>query len=329
MQGIKAAITGVHAWVPEDRLTNADLEKMVDTNDEWIQSRTGVKERRLLKGEGQGTSVIGVNAVNGLLKKMNISPDEVEMVICGTVTGDAVFPDTANIVAHKCGIKKAYCFDVNAACSGFLYALSIGSKFVESGMYKKVIVIGADKMSSIINYEDRATCIIFGDGGGAVMLEPNTEGNGMQDERMYGDGSGIQYLNMPAGGSVKPATHETVDAKEHYVFQEGRPVFKAAVRGMSSVVKEVMERNELTAETVDWLIPHQANIRIIESVAKMADFPLEKVVVNIHKYGNTTAGTIPLCLWEWENKFKKGDNIILTAFGGGFTWGASYLKWAY
>jgi 3-oxoacyl-[acyl-carrier-protein] synthase-3 len=324
-----AAITGVHAWVPEYVLTNQELETMVDTNDEWITTRTGIKERRILKGKEQGTSVIGINAVKGLLEKTNTQPEEVELVICATVTGDMVFPDTANLVAAATGLTNAFCFDINAACSGFLYALTTGARYVESGMYKKVIVIGADKMSSIIDYSDRATCIIFGDGGGAVMLEPTEDEVGVIDSLHKSDGTGAEYLHLKAGGSRRPASVETVLAREHYAFQNGRPVFKAAVSGMSDVVKQVMARNQLDNDNLTWLVPHQANKRIIETVSKMTDFPMEKIMMNIQKYGNTTAGTLPLCLFDYESQLKKGDNLILTAFGGGFTWGAIYVKWAY
>lgn len=324
-----AAITGVNAWVPDYVLTNKELETMVDTNDEWITSRTGIKERRILKGKDQGTSVIGINAVNGLLEKTNTKPEDIELVICATVTGDMIFPDTANLIAAATGMNNAFCFDLNAACSGFLYALTTGAKYVESGMYKKVIVIGADKMSSIIDYSDRTTCVIFGDGGGAVLLEPSEDGHGIVDSLHKSDGKGAQYLHLKAGGSRRPSSIETVVNQEHYVFQNGRPVFKAAVSGMSDVVGKVMERNGLSTDDIRWLVPHQANKRIIETVAKMADFPMERIMMNIHKYGNTTAGTLPLCLTEYENQLKKGDNVILTAFGGGFTWGAIYIKWAY
>jgi len=328
MSKIRAAITGVQGWVPDYVLTNQELENLVDTTSEWITTRTGIQERHILKGEGQGTSVIGINAVNGLLKKTNTSPEEIDLLICATVTGDMPFPDTANIIADAVGIKNAFCFDINAACSGFLYALTTGTKFVESGSHKKVIVVGADKMSSIIDYTDRTTCIIFGDGGGAVLLEPNEE-YGIMDSLHHSDGVGQQYLYQKAGGSRYPPTIDTVINREHFVYQNGKPVFKAAVTGMSDVVMRIMERNNLTADDVSWLVPHQANRRIIDTVSEMANFPMEKVMVNIHKYGNTTAGTIPICLWEWEPQLKKGDNLILTAFGGGFTWGAIYVKWAY
>lgn len=324
-----AAITGVHAWVPDYVLTNQELETMVDTNDEWITSRTGIKERRILKGKDQGTSVIGINAVKGLLEKTNTQPEEVDLVICATVTGDMVFPDTANLIAAATGMSNAFCFDINAACSGFLYALTTGARFIESGAYKKVIVIGADKMSSIIDYTDRTTCIIFGDGGGAVMLEPTDDGHGVIDSMHKSDGNGAKYLYLKAGGSRRPASIETVTAREHFVYQNGRPVFKAAVSGMSDVVKQVMDRNGLDTDSLTWLVTHQANKRIIETVSKMVDFPMDKVMMNIHKYGNTTAGTLPLCLFDYESQLKRGDNLILTAFGGGFTWGAIYIKWAY
>lgn len=329
MSKIHAAITGVHAYVPDYVLTNKELETIVDTNDEWITTRTGIKERRILKGEGVGTSVLGIESVKGLLEKTNTDPEDIELVIFATVTADMPFPDTANLVAAATGMKNAFCYDINAACSGFLYALTTGSMFVSSGQYKKVIVIGADKMSSIIDYSDRTTCVIFGDGGGAVLLEPNTEGLGVIDSMHRSDGSGAEFLHLKAGGSRYPATADTIAAREHFVFQNGRPVFKAAVSGMSDVVTRVMARNGLSVDDVKWLIPHQANKRIIETVAKMADFPMEKVIVNIHRYGNTTAGTLPLCMWDYEKEFNRGDNIILTAFGGGFTWGAIYLKWAY
>lgn len=329
MTKIHAAITGIHCWAPETKLTNADLEKMVDTNDEWIKTRTGIQERRILKEEGKATSDMGAEAVKGLLKKTGTSPDDIELVICATVTPDLVFPDTANFIAQKAGITKAFTYDISAACSGFLFALSTGAKFIESGSHKKIIVVGADMMSSILDYEDRSTCILFGDAAGAVLLEPSEEGVGIQDSILRSDAAGAEFLHMKAGGSRKPASAETVANKEHYVFQNGRPVFKSAVKGMSGVVKGVMERNGLTADDVSWVVPHQANLRIIESVARMADFPMEKVMVNIHKYGNTTAATIPLCLWEWEDRLSKGDNLILTAFGGGYTWGATWLKWAY
>lgn len=329
MSKITAAITGVSGYVPEYVLTNKELETMVETNDEWITSRTGIKERRILKGEGLGTSHIAVPAVRELLKKTNTKPEDVDLLICATTTPDMVFPATANLITAEVGAVNAFGYDLQAACSGFLYAVATGAKFIESGRYKKVIVVGADKMSSIIDYTDRATCIIFGDGGGAVMLEPNTEGYGVLDEVLKSDGTGAQFLHMKAGGSRKPATVDTVLAREHYAYQEGQQVFKFAVKGMADVSAEVMERNNLTGDDVAWLVPHQANKRIIEATANRMGLSNEKVMLNIHKYGNTTSGTIPLCLWEYESQLKKGDNIVLAAFGGGFTWGAIYLKWAY
>jgi len=328
MQSLKAAITGVHGYVPDYVLTNKELETMVDTNDEWIESRTGIKERRILKEVGKATSDMGVEAAKGLLKKKGIAPEEIDLVIVATVTPDMLFPDTANIVADKCGMKNAAGFDLSAACSGFLYALTTGVQFISSGMYKKVIVIGADKMSSIIDYTDRATCVIFGDGAGAVLLEPSADENGFQDAILKGDGSGRDILHMKAGGSLKPATTDTVANKEHYIYQEGRAVFKKAVKGMISASGDLISRNGMTVEDIDWIVPHQANIRIINSVADGLDCPMDKVLVNIHKFGNTTAATIPLCLWDFEDKLKKGQNVVLTAFGGGLTWGAIYLKWA-
>ena len=329
MAKILAAITGVGGYVPDDVLTNADLEKMVDTTDEWITTRTGIKERRILKTPGKATSDMGVEVVRQLLEKTGTKPEEIDLLICATVTPDTTFPDTANTILDKAGAKNAFGFDINAACSGFLFALTTGAKFIESGMYKKVIVIGADKMSAIVDYSDRSTCIIFGDGAGGVLLEPNIEGNGVIDAILRSDGSGREFLHMKAGGSLKPATPETVANKEHFVFQDGKPVFKAAVTGMVTTVNQVLARNNMTTEDIDWLVPHQANMRIINSVGDMLDFPMDKVMVNIHKYGNTTAGTLPLCLWEYESQLKKGDNLMLTAFGGGFTWGSLYLKWAY
>ena len=329
MQKTTAAITAVGGFLPEYRLTNKEIETMVDTNDEWIRTRTGVEERRILKGEGLGTSDLGTPAVLELCKKRGIDPSEIDCLICATVTPDMTFPATANIICDKVGASNAFSFDINAACSGFLYALTTGASFIESGRYKKVVVVGADKMSSIIDYSDRATCIIFGDGAGAVLLEENTEGNGILDSILRSDGSGRQYLHMKAGGSVKPASVETVLAKEHYVYQEGQAVFKFAVKGMADVSYELMQRNNLTADDIAWLVPHQANLRIIDATANRMSLPREKVMINIQKYGNTTAGTLPLCLWDWEKQLKKGDNVILAAFGGGFTWGATLIKWAY
>jgi 3-oxoacyl-[acyl-carrier-protein] synthase-3 len=327
MTKITAAITGVQGYVPEKVMTNFDLEKIIDTTDEWITSRTGIKQRHIL--ENGATSDMGAAAVQQLLEKMRIDPLEIDLVICGTVTPDYPFPSTANVISDKTGMKNAWSFDVNAACSGFLYALTTGSQFIETGKYKKVIVIGVDKMSSIIDYEDRATCVIFGDGGGAVLLEPNTEGLGVVDSILHSDGSGRKYLVQPGGGSLNPPTHETVDKRMHYVHQEGQAVFKFAVTNMADVSAAIMEKNNLKSDDVDWLVPHQANLRIIDATANRMGLSKDKVMINIQKYGNTTAGTLPLCLWDWEKQLKKGDNIILSAFGGGFTWGAIYLKWAY
>jgi 3-oxoacyl-[acyl-carrier-protein] synthase-3 len=325
----RAVITGVHAWVPEYVLDNKELETMVDTNDEWITSRTGIKERRILKGDNQGTSVIGTEAVKGLLEKTNTNPEDIDLIICATVTPDMLFPATANIIAHNVGAKKSYSFDISAACSGFLYALTIGSQFIETGLHKKVIIIGADKMSSIVNYKDRTTCIIFGDGGGAVLLEPTEEPLGIMDSLLHTDGSGANFLRIEAGGSRKPASIESVTAREHFVHQEGSTVFKFAVTNMAEVSAQIMKKNNLTADDVAWLVPHQANKRIIDATANRMGIGADKVMLNIEKYGNTTAGTLPLCLWDYESRLKKGDNLILAAFGGGFTWGAVYLKWGY
>jgi 3-oxoacyl-[acyl-carrier-protein] synthase-3 len=329
MSKIHAAITAVNGYVPDYVLTNHELETMVDTNDEWITTRTGIKERRILKGEGLATSDMAVPAVQGLLKKRGISAEEIELIIFCTSTPDMPFPATANILADKIGAVNAWGYDLNAACSGFIFGLATGASFIESGRHKKVLIVGGDKMSSIINYEDRATCIIFGDGCGVALLEPNEEGNGIIDSICKSDGSGREFLHQKAGGSLKPASHETVDAKEHYAFQEGKTVFKFAVTNMAEVAADVMERNNLTADDIDWLVPHQANKRIIDATISRTGVPPERVMVNIERYGNTTNGTIPLCLWEWESKLKKGDNLVLAAFGGGFTWGSIYLKWAY
>lgn len=326
---ITAAITAVGGYVPDTKLTNADLEKMVDTNDEWIRTRTGVSERRILKGEGLATSDLAVPTIKQLLEKRGISAEEIECIICCTVTPDMVFPATANIISDKVGAKHAFGFDLGAACSGFLYGLTMGASLIESRRYKKVIVVGADKMSAIVDYSDRATCILFGDGAGAVLLEPNIDGYGILDSILKSDGSGRQFLHMKAGGSLRPATAETVANKEHFVFQDGQPVFKAAVKGMADVSAELLERNNLTGNDIAWLVPHQANKRIIDATADRMGLSHDKVMLNIHKYGNTTAATIPLCLWEWRHELNKGDNIVLAAFGGGFTWGATLVKWEY
>ncbi len=329
MSKITAAITAVGGFVPKDILTNKDLEKMVDTTDEWIKTRTGIEQRHILKEAGAATSDLGVGAVQDLLKKRGIAPEEIDLLICCTVTPDMAFPATANIICDKIGAKNAWGFDLGAACSGFLYGLTTATKFIETGTHKKVLVVGADKMSSIVDYTDRTTCVIFGDGAGAVLLEPSEEEVGVLDSKLYSDGSGRVYLHQKAGGSLKPASHDTVDAKEHFVFQDGRPVFKAAVTNMADVSAEIMERNQLTADDVAYLVPHQANLRIIDATARRMGVSDDKVMINIQKYGNTTSGTIPLCLNDWEKKLKKGDNIVLAAFGGGFTWGAVYVKWAY
>ncbi len=329
MLKIQAAITAVGGYVPDDKLTNADLARIVDTNDEWITSRTGIKERRILKGEGMGTSDMAVKAVQEILDKKGLNPLDIELLICATTTPDFTFPATANVITDKLGLKNAWGYDVSAACSGFLYALTIASQFIETGKHKKIIVVGGDKMSSILNFEDRATCIIFGDGCGAVLLEPDTDGLGIVDSILRSDGSGRTYLHQKAGGSVKPATIETVMNKEHFVYQEGQTVFKFAVKNMADVAYDIMQRNGLTADNVTWLVPHQANKRIIDATRERMGLAEEKVMVNIQRFGNTTNGTLPLCLWEWQNKLKKGDNIILAAFGGGFTWGSMYIKWAY
>lgn len=329
MGSLKAAITGVHGYVPDYVLTNKEMETMVDTSDEWITSRTGIKQRHILKGENKGTSEIGAKAAQALIEKNNINPEEIELVICATVTPDMPFPATANLIATEIGAVNAFSYDISAACSGFIYALTTGAKFIESGTYKKVLVIGADKMSSIIDYTDRTTCIIFGDGGGAVLLEPTEENVGVIDSIHKSDGSGMPFLHMKAGGSRKPASHETVDAREHYVYQEGSTVFKFAVTNMADYAAKIMERNQLHADDVAWLVPHQANKRIIDATAHRMGVTDEKVMMNIERYGNTTSGTIPLLLWDYENQLKKGDNLVIAAFGGGFTWGAVYVKWAY
>eukprot|EP00388_Colpodella_angusta_P023062 GDKJ01058937.1.p1 GENE.GDKJ01058937.1~~GDKJ01058937.1.p1 ORF type:complete len:330 (-),score=30.33 GDKJ01058937.1:62-1051(-) len=329
MSKIHAAITAVNGYVPDYVLTNKELETIVETSDEWITSRTGIKERRILKGEGLGTSDMAVEAVNGLLKKRGIGAEEIELIIFCTTTPDYPFPASANILADKIGAKNAWGYDLQAACSGFIFGLSTGAQFIESGKHKKVLVVGGDKMSSIINYQDRTTCIIFGDGCGAVLLEPNDEGLGVQDSILRTDGSGRNYLGQKAGGSARPASAETVANNEHVVHQEGQAVFKFAVTNMADVAAEIMERNNLTSNDVTWLVPHQANKRIIDATASRMGLDSDKVMINIERYGNTTNGTIPLCLWEWESKLKKGDNLILAAFGGGFTWGSVYLKWAY
>lgn len=326
---LRASITAIQGFLPDYVLTNKELEEMVDTSDEWIIARTGIKERRILKGEGLGTSDMAAPCVKKLCEKRGISPEEIDLLICATVTPDMIFPATANIICDKIGAKNAWGFDVEAACSGFLFSLVTGSQFIETGKHKKVVVVGADKMSAIVDYTDRTTCVIFGDGCAAVLLEPNTEGHGIIDSILRSDGSGRHYLHQRAGGSCFPPSHDTVDKKMHYIYQDGQPVFKAAVKGMADVSVEIMEKNNLKGEDVAWLVPHQANKRIIDATARRMGVSDEKVMLNIDRYGNTTAGTIPLCLWDWEKQLKKGDNIILSAFGGGYTWGAVYLKWGY
>ncbi|TAE37586.1 MAG: ketoacyl-ACP synthase III [Runella slithyformis] len=329
MSQIRAAITGVQGYVPDYILTNAELEKMVDTTDEWITTRTGIKERRILKGEGLGTSYLGAQAVKGLLEKTNTAPQDIDLLICATTTPDFVFPGTANLICNMVGIKDIGSFDVQAACSGFLYALTVGTQFIETGKYRKIIVVGADKMSAIVDYQDRTTCVLFGDGAGAVLLEPTTNGLGVLDTIIRSDGAGQPHLHQKAGGSRYPPTHDTVDKRWHYAYQDGPAVFKFAVVNMANVSAEIMQRNHLTGDDVAWLVPHQANKRIILATANRMNIGMDKVMLNIHKYGNTTAATIPLCLWDYESQLKKGDNLVLAAFGGGFTWGAAYLKWAY
>lgn len=326
---LTAVITAVGGYVPDYILTNQELEQMVDTNDEWIRTRTGVVERRILKGEGKGASDLGAEAIKVLMAKKNLDPLDIDCIICATVTPDMVFPATANIIADKIGATNAWGFDLEAACSGFLFAMNTGAMYIESGRYKKVIIVGAEKMSAITDYTDRATCILFGDGAGAVLLEPNYEGLGFQDSILRSDGSGRHYLHMKAGGSLRPATVESVLAREHFAYQEGPAVFKFAVKGMADVSAELLERNNLTGDDIAWLVPHQANLRIIDATANRMGLAKEKVMINIQKYGNTTSATLPLCLWDWESQLKKGDNIIFAAFGGGFTWGASWVKWAY
>jgi 3-oxoacyl-[acyl-carrier-protein] synthase-3 len=329
MKKITAAITGIHGALPEYILTNEELSQMVDTTDEWIMKMIGIKERHIIREPGKATSDVGAEAVRGLLEKTGTNPEDIDLLICATVTPDMQFPATANIISDKVGIKSAFSFDLNAGCSGFIFALTTASKFVETGNYKKVIVVGAEKMSSIVDYTDRATCPIFGDGAAAILLEPNEDGYGVIDTMMHTDGVGRIHLHQKAGGSLKPASHETVDAREHFIYQEGQPVFKWAVSKMADVSVAMMDKHNLKADDIAYLVPHQANNRIIEAVAHRMDLDPAKVMINIERFGNTTSATIPLCMWEWEKKLKKGDNLILSAFGAGFTWGAIYLKWAY
>lgn len=329
MTKLRAAITGVGGYVPDYILDNNELSKMVDTSDEWITQRVGIRERRIMKEEGKATSDMGVRAINELLSKTNTDPLEIDLLVCPTISGDMAFPSTANLIAEKAGLKNAFNFDLAAACSGFIYGLEVACRLVETGAYHKAIVIGADMMSAITNYTDRTTCPLFGDGAGAVLLEPTTEDLGIIDRILGSDGSGMEFLHMKAGGSLNPPSHDTVDRQEHFVYQEGKPVFKAAVSKMSDISVEIMQRNNISPEELAWLVPHQANMRIIEAVARRMEIDKDHVMINIQKYGNTTAATIPLCFWDYEKQLKKGDNVILTAFGAGFTWGAIYLKWAY
>ena len=329
MEKINAVITGIGGYVPDYVLTNDEISKMVDTNDEWIMTRIGVKERRILNEEGLGTSYLARKAAKQLMQKTGVNPDEIDVVLVATSTGDYHFPSTASILCDKLGLKNAFAFDLQAACCGFLYALEVAASLIVSGRHKKVILVGADKMSSMVNYQDRATCPIFGDGAAAVLLEGTTEEIGVVDSMLYTDGKGLPFLHMKAGGSVCPPSYFTIDNKMHYLYQEGRTVFKYAVSSMSDVTAKIAERNNLTKDNIDWVIPHQANLRIIDAVASRLEVPMDKVMINIQNYGNTSAATLPLCLWDYEKKLKKGDNIIFTAFGAGFTYGAFYMKWGY
>lgn len=329
MREIRAAITGIGAYLPEYRLTNEEISTMVDTTDEWIMQRIGIKERRILKEKGKATSDMGVEAVKELLKKTNTSPDEIDLLICATITPDRPFPATANIISRKARLSNAWSFDISAACSGFVFALTTGAQFIQSGQYKKVVIVGADMMSAITDYTDRTTCPLFGDGASAVLLEPTTEDIGIIDHLNHTDGKGRHYLRMEAGGSKLPASVETVEKRMHYVHQDGQTVFKYAVSRMADVAVDIMKKNDITPENLAWLVPHQANMRIIDAVARRMKISPNQVMINIQKYGNTTAATIPLCLYDYEKQLKKGDNIILAAFGAGFTWGSVYLKWAY
>ena len=326
---IRVAITGVESYLPETKLTNKDLETMVETNDAWIMERVGIQERRILKDPDKASVFMGAEAVKSLLKKTNTDPDDIELLICATVTSDYLVPDNANQICKLSGIQHAWGFDLNAACSGFLFALATGAQFIKSGMHRKVIIVGSDKMSSIVDYTDRSTCILFGDAAAAVLLEPSINGFGIEEIALYGDASGKDMLRIKSGGSLTPPSINTVTNKEHFVWQDGRVVFKAAVKGMAEAVKVVVNRAGHQSADIDWIVPHQANLRILKAVAEMLDFPIEKLMINIEKYGNTTAATIPLCLWEYESKLREGDKIVLTAFGGGYTWGAILLTWAY
>jgi 3-oxoacyl-[acyl-carrier-protein] synthase III len=325
---ICAAIAGVHGYVPEYILTNAELEKMVDTTDEWITTRTGIKERRILKGDNQGSSVMGIEAVKGLLEKTNTDPRDVDLLVCATITPDMPTPATANIIAHAVGAVNAFSYDLQAACSGFLYAMVTGAQFIETGRCRKVVVVGVDKMSSIVDYGDRMTCILFGDGAGAVLLTPNEAGQGIVDSILKGDGAGEEHLHQKAGGSRRPPSYATIDAKAHYLYQNGQAVFKIAVNKMAEVVEDIMQRNYLSSDDIKYVVPHQANQRILSAMAQRVGVSMDKVMINIDKFGNTTAATIPLCLWQYESQLKPGDRLILAAFGGGFTWGGAYVIWS-
>ena len=330
MSNVKATITGIEAYLPEYRLTNEEISTMVDTSDEWIMTRVGIKERRILKDKDKGSAFMGAEAVKKLLQKTNTDPEEIELVICATTTPDHPFPSTASTIHHLAGLKKAYAYDITAACSGFLYGLDVAAQYIMSGKHKKVILVGSDKMSAITNYKDRTTCPLFGDAAGAVLIEPTTEpGIGLLDVDLHTDGSGLDYLQMPAGGCVNPPTHETVDNNKHFIYQEGRHVFKHAVSNMAGVAVDMMKKHNISGDDLTWLVPHQANMRIIEATAYHMGIKKEQVMINIEKYGNTTSATLPLCIWEWEKQLKKGDKIILATFGAGFTWGAGYLVWGY
>jgi 3-oxoacyl-[acyl-carrier-protein] synthase III len=329
MRNFNAVITGVGGFVPEKIVTNEDICKLVDTTDEWIVSRTGIKERRCLEGSTTGSSYMGIKAVEELLKKTGVNPEEIEAVICATTTPDYFFPATATIIAHQCGLVNAFAFDLSAACSGFIFALSNASSLIESGKYKKIIVVASEKMTSVTDYQDRATCPLFGDGSAAVLLESTTEDYGVMDSLLHTDGTGFANLQLRAGGSANPATYGTIDRREHFVYQEGQAVFKAAVTRLVESCEEMKTRNNLKTEDITWVVPHQANMRIIDAIARHMHIPHEQIMVNIHKYGNTSSATIPICLWEWEDKLRKGDVLILSAFGAGFTWGGIYLKWGY
>jgi len=325
---VRAAITGVHGYVPDYVLTNEELSRMVDTSDQWITERTGIKERRILKGEGLGTSHMAIEAVKGLLDKTATKPEEIDVLVCATITPDFVLPSTANLICNAVGLRHIGSFDIQAACSGFVYGLDVASQFIETGRAKKAILVGADKMSTMIDYQDRTTCVLFGDGAAAVLLEPNDTGAGLIDIELHSDGSGMPHIHQKAGGSRMPASAATIEARMHYLYLNGPAVFRAATERMSRSVREIVTRNNMTLEEIDWFVPHQANKRILEAIADRLGIPHEKVMLTLQKYGNTTAATIPLCLWEYESKLEQGDKVVFAAFGGGFTWGSAYLNWA-